>query len=210
VSEKIIEYFHRKFQEEVKLESFNLKDLKIDPQLGFEGLLDLRKMNVGLKELSDVFHIPRDWILLERTILLVYGCCSMLDPELNPMGIIKPYLHDFVLGNRDWQNVAMETVRDMAVRAITLPEDLRKFLQRATRGEMEVRVRGFQETTRTLYTVGRQLVYTAIGIAAGYAALSLHGRGEDGTSTKILLGVTCLCGLLLLVSSIFGRPGRPR
>ena len=210
VSEKIIEYFHRKFQEQVKLESFNLKDIKIDPQVGFEGLLDLRKMNVGLKELSDAFHIPRDWVLLERTILLVYGCCSMLDPELNPMGIIQPYLQDFVLGNRDWQKVAMETVRDMALRAVTLPEDLRKFLQRATRGEMELRVKGVQEGARTLYTVGRQLIYTAIGIATGYAALSLHAKGDDGTPTRVLLGVTCFCGFMLLVSSIFGRPKRPR
>ncbi len=210
VSEKIIEYFHRKFQEQVKLESFNLKDIKIDPQVGFEGLLDLRKMNVGLKELSDVFHIPRDWVLLERTILLVYGCCSMLDPELNPMGIIKPYLQDFVLGNRDWQKVAMETVRDMALRAVTLPEDLRKYLQRATRGEMEVKVKGVQEGARTLYVVGRQLIYTAIGIASGYAALSLHSRGEDGTATRVLVGVACGCGFLLLVSSIFGRPKRLR
>lgn len=210
VSEKIIEYFHQKFQEEVKLESFNLKDIKIDPQRGFENLLDLRKMNVGLKELSDAFHIPRDWVLLERTILLVYGCCSMLDPELNPMGIIQPYLQDFVLGNRDWQKVAMETVRDMALRAVTLPEDLRKFLQRATRGEMELRVKGVQEGARTLYTVGRQLIYTAIGIATGYAALSLHGKGEDGTATKVLLGVACFCGFMLVVSSVFGRPSRPR
>ena len=210
VSEKIIEYFHRKFQEQVKLESFNLKDIKIDPQVGFEGLLDLRKMNVGLKELSDVFHIPRDWVLLERTILLVYGCCSMLDPELNPMGIIKPYLQDFVLGNRDWQKVAMETVRDMALRAVTLPEDLRKYLQRATRGEMEVKVKGVQEGARTLYVVGRQLIYTAIGIASGYAALSLHSRGEDGTATRVLVAVACGCGFLLLVSSIFGRPKRLR
>jgi ubiquinone biosynthesis protein len=210
VSEKIIEYFHQKFQEEVKLESFNLKDIKIDPQRGFENLLDLRKMNVGLKELSDAFHIPRDWVLLERTILLVYGCCSMLDPELNPMGIIQPYLQDFVLGNRDWQKVAMETVRDMALRAVTLPEDLRKFLQRATRGDMELKVKGVQEGARTLYEVGRQIIYTAIGIATGYAALSLHSHGEDGTTTKVLLGVTCFCGFMLMVSSIFGRPKRPR
>ncbi|HVJ88807.1 MAG TPA: AarF/UbiB family protein, partial [Labilithrix sp.] len=145
VSEKIIEYFHRRFQEEVKLESFNLKDIKIDPQKGFENLLDLRKMNVGLKELSGAFHVPRDWVLLERTILLVYGSCALLDPELNPMAIIQPYLQDFVLGNRDWQKVAMDTVRDMALGAVTLPEDLRKYLVRATRGEMEVRVRGVQE-----------------------------------------------------------------
>lgn len=208
VSEKIIEYFHQKFQEEVKLESFNLKDIKIDPQRGFENLLDLRKMNVGLKELSDAFHIPRDWVLLERTILLVYGCCSMLDPELNPMGIIQPYLQDFVLGNRDWQKVAMETVRDMALRAVTLPEDLRKYLQRATRGEMEVRVKGVQEGARTLYVVGRQIIYTAVGIAAGYASLSLHSRGDDGTITRTLFGVTCFCGFMLLVSSIFSRPSK--
>ncbi len=206
VSEKIIEYFHQKFQEEVKLDSFNLKDIKIDPQRGFENLLDLKKMNVGLKELSDAFHIPRDWVLLERTILLVYGSCALLDPDLNPMGIIQPYLQDFVFGNRDWQKVAMETVRDMALRAVTLPEDLRKFLQRATRGELELRVRGLQEGAATLYTVGRQLIYTLLGIATGYAALWLHAKGEDGGATKALMGAACFCGLLLTVSSIFGRP----
>ncbi|MBS2012195.1 MAG: AarF/ABC1/UbiB kinase family protein [Deltaproteobacteria bacterium] len=206
VSEKIIEYFHRKFQEEVKLESFNLKDIKIDPQRGFENLLDLRKMNVGLKELSGAFHVPRDWVLLERTILLVYGCCSMLDPELNPMGIIQPYLQDFVLGNRDWQKVAMETMRDMALGAVTLPEDLKKYLTRATRGEMEVRVKGVQEGARTVYAIGRQLIYTAIGIACGFAALSLHERGDDGAVTKTLLGIAGFCGFMLVLSSIFGRP----
>jgi predicted unusual protein kinase regulating ubiquinone biosynthesis (AarF/ABC1/UbiB family) len=208
VSEKVIEYFHRRFQEEVKLESFNLKDIKIDPQRGIENLLDLRKMNVGLKELSGAFHVPRDWVLLERTILLVYGCCSMLDPELNPMGIIKPYLQDFVLGNRDWQKVAMETMRDMALGAVTLPDDLRKYLVRATRGEMEVKVKGVQEGARTLYAVGRQLIYTAIGIASGFAALSLHSRGEDGTATTALLGLAGFCGFMLLMSSIFSRPNR--
>lgn len=210
VSEKIIEYFHRKFQEEVKLESFNLKDIKIDPQRGFENLLDLRKMNVGLKELSGAFHVPRDWVLLERTILLVYGCCSLLDPELNPMAIIQPYLQDFVLGNRDWQKVAMETMRDMALGAVTLPEDLKKYLVRATRGEMEVRVRGLQEGSRTVYAIGRQIIYTASGLATGYAAFELHLRGDDGTPTKVLTGVAVFCGLAFLLSSIFARPSSRR
>ncbi|MDF2695706.1 MAG: Ubiquinone biosynthesis monooxygenase UbiB [Labilithrix sp.] len=206
VSEKIIEYFHRRFQEEVKLESFNLKDIKIDPQRGFENLLDLRKMNVGLKELSGAFHIPRDWVLLERTILLVYGSCALLDPDLNPMAIIQPYLQDFVLGNRDWQKVAMDTVRDMALGAVTLPDDLRKYLVRATRGEMEVRVKGVQEGARTIYAIGRQLIYTAIGLSTGFAALWLHSRGEDGTPTRALLGVAGFCAFMLVVSSIFSRP----
>jgi ubiquinone biosynthesis protein len=207
VSEKIIEYFHRRFQEEVKLESFNLKDIKIDPQRGFENLLDLRKMNVGLKELSTAFHVPRDWVLLERTILLVYGSCAALDPELNPMGIIKPYLQDFVLGNRDWQSVAMETIRDMALGAVTLPDDLRKYLVRATRGEMEVRVRGVQDGARTIYSIGRQIIYTALAIACGFAALHQDAIGAHESAKAFTIGAAVAFGLLVL-SSLFSRPRR--
>jgi predicted unusual protein kinase regulating ubiquinone biosynthesis (AarF/ABC1/UbiB family) len=208
-SEKIIEYFHQRFQEEVKLESFNLKDIKIDPQRGFENLLDLRKMNIGLKELSGAFHIPKDWVLLERTLLLLYGCCTSLDPELNPMGIIQPYLQDFVLGKRDWQQIAMETVKDMALKAVTLPDDMRKYLTKATRGDLEVKVRGLQDGARTIYAVGRQLIYTSIGLACGAGALQLHFRGEDHLA-KVLVWIAGGCALLLLLSSLFARPRRGR
>jgi ubiquinone biosynthesis protein len=208
-SEKIIEYFHRRFQEEVKLESFNLSDIKIDPQKGLENLLDLRKMNVGLKELSGAFHIPKDWVLLERTILLLYGCCTLLDRELNPMAIIRPYLQDFVFGERDWREIAMEAIRETAMRAVTLPEEMHKYLARATRGELEVRVRGVQDGARTIYAVGRQVIYTAIGIAAGSAALQLHFRGEDRLARGLLI-VAGVMGFLLVVSSIFARPRRGR
>ncbi|MFX8895295.1 hypothetical protein ABTM96_19375, partial [Acinetobacter baumannii] len=46
VSEKVIEYFHRRFQEEIKIESFNLRDIKIDPHRGLENILDLRRMDI--------------------------------------------------------------------------------------------------------------------------------------------------------------------
>jgi ubiquinone biosynthesis protein len=205
LSEKIIEYFHRRFQEDVKLESFNLKDIKIDPQRGFENLLDLRKMNVGLKELSSAFHIPKDWVLLERTLLLLYGCCTLLDPNLNPMAIIQPYMKDFVLGNRDWTQIAIEAIRETAMSAVTLPEDMRKYLTRATRGELEVRVRGVQEGARTIYAVGRQIIYTAIGLSFGGAALQLHLAKEAGLA-RGCLGVAIGCAVLLVGSSIFARP----
>ncbi|MGH7285363.1 MAG: ABC1 kinase family protein [Polyangiaceae bacterium] len=205
VSEKIIEYFHLRFQEEVKLESFNLKDIRIDPQRGFENLLDLRKMNIGLKELSGAFHVPRDWVLLERTILLLYGCCTILDPELNPTAIIEPYLHEFVLGNRDWAQIAMETAKDMALKAFTLPEDLRRYLTRATRGELEVRVRGVQEGAHTIYAVGRQIIYTSIGIAFGAAALQLHLAHEDKLARPVAY-IAIAAAALLVLSSIFARP----
>jgi ubiquinone biosynthesis protein len=207
--DKIIEYFHRRFQEEVKLESFNLSDIKIDPQKGLENLLDLRKMNVGLKELSGAFHVPKDWVLLERTILLLYGCCTLLDGELNPMAIIRPYLQDFVFGARDWRQIAIEAIRETAMSAVTLPEMMHKYIARAVRGELEVRVRGVHEGARTIYAVGRQIIYTAIGIAAGVGALELHFRGEEALA-RWLLGGAGSMGLCLVLSSIFARPRRVR
>jgi ubiquinone biosynthesis protein len=207
VSERIIEYFHRRFQEEVRLDSFNLKDIRIDPQRGFENLLDLRRMNIGLRELSGAFHVPKDWVLLERTILLLYGCCSLLDPELNPVAIIQPYLQDFVFGNRDFTQIAMEAIRDVAMSAMTLPEDMRRYLIRANRGELEVRVRGVQEGAQAVYAAGRQIIYTAIGLAAGYAALESWRRHEWEIARA--LGVVAIgAATLLLLSSIFARPRR--
>ena len=207
VSEKIIEYFHRRFQEEVRLDSFNLKDIRIDPQKGFENLLDLRRMNIGLRDLSGAFHIPKDWVLLERTILLLYGCCALLEPDLNPVAIIQPYLRDFVLGNRDFAQIAMEAVRDMAMGAMTLPEDMRRYLTKANRGEVEVRVRGVQEGARTIYTAGRQIIYTAVGIFATLEALESWRRREPALFRGF--GAVALgCTLLLALSSVFSRPRR--
>jgi predicted unusual protein kinase regulating ubiquinone biosynthesis (AarF/ABC1/UbiB family) len=205
ISERIIEYFHRRFQEEVRLDSLNLKDIKIDPQRGLENLLDLRRMNIGLRELSGAFHVPKDVVLLERTILLLYGCCSLLDPELNPVAIIQPYLQDFVLGNRDFAQIAIEAVRDMAMSAMTLPEDMRRYLTRANRGELEVRVRGVQEGGRAVYAVGRQVIYTAIGLFAGSEALESWRRHELGMARDLAI-VAAVAGVLLLLSSVFSRP----
>jgi ubiquinone biosynthesis protein len=205
VSEKVIEYFHRRFQEEIRIESFNLKDIQVDPQRGLENVLDLRRMNIGLKEISSAFVIPKDWVLLERTMLLLYGSCSLLDPELAPMTVIQPYLREFVLGNRDWSEIVTSTIRDLALNAVTLPDDAKKYLRKATRGELEVRVRGLEEGARVVYAAGRQLIYTSLAIASGFAALTLHDRGED-VPAKSMLGVSGFCMMLLVLSSFLARP----
>src|SRR5262249_47067296 len=132
---------------------------------------------------------------------------TLLDPELNPMAIIQPYLQEFVLGNRDWTQIAMETVKDMALKAVTLPDDMRKYLQRAVRGDLEVKVRGVHEGAHTIYAVGRQIIYTAIGITATVAGLQLHFRGEEHLA-HVAYWVAGAAALLLVLSSLFARPPR--
>jgi predicted unusual protein kinase regulating ubiquinone biosynthesis (AarF/ABC1/UbiB family) len=197
-SEKIIEFFHERFHEEVKLESFNLKDIKLDPQKGIESLVDLRRMNVGLKELSGAFHVPRDWVLLERTLLLLTGVCTQLDPDMSPMDVVRPYLTKFVLGNRDWAQIALEAAKDTALQALTLPADIRKFLGRANRGESEVRVRGLAQAAQLLYAGVRQLIYTAIAITCGVCAMQLSLAGHAAAARAAGWGGGVALTLLVL------------
>src|SRR3984885_5480841 len=74
--EQVIEYFHERFQENISLDSLNLKDIKFDPQKGLESVADLRKMDISLRELSSNFHVPKEIIVLERTLLLLMGLCT--------------------------------------------------------------------------------------------------------------------------------------
>ncbi|NUP04548.1 MAG: AarF/ABC1/UbiB kinase family protein [Polyangiaceae bacterium] len=205
VSERVVEFFHQRFQEDVKLESFNLKDIKLDPQKGLENLISLRRMNIGLRELSEAFHVPRDWVYLERTLLLLTGVCTELDPDMNPVEIIQPYAQRFVLGNRDWAQIAVEAAKDMALKAITLPEDLRKYLMRANRGESEVRVRDLTRAANTVARSVRQLVFAALSIAGGYGALQLYLAGHVQLARNVGIGAASLFGLLLL-GMLFSRP----
>ncbi len=208
VAEKIIEVLHNRFQDEVKLESFNLKDIKVDPQRGFENLLDLRKMDIGLKELSGTFQVPRDWVLLERTLLLLTGVCTQLDPQMNPMDVVRPYLHEFVLGNRDWTQIALEAAKDMAMQAVRLPEQLHKYLNKAVRGELEVRVRGISEGSKLIYRAARQLTYAATGIACGLASLQLHLAGQHQLASYCLAGAGAMAVLFVLSSILAKLPKR--
>ena len=119
------------------------------------------------------------------------------------MAIIQPYLQDFVLGNRDFAQIAIEAIRDMAMSAMTLPEDMRRYLTRANRGELEVRVRGLQEGGRAIYAVGRQAIYTAIGLFAGGEALDRGGVMSSGW--RAISAPSRLAGVLLLLEP-FSRP----
>jgi predicted unusual protein kinase regulating ubiquinone biosynthesis (AarF/ABC1/UbiB family) len=179
VFDKVIDFLHQKFQEEIQLDSFSLKDVKFDPEKSLENLADLRRMDVSIRDLADQFHVPKEWILLERTVLLLMGLCTDLDPSLNPMEVIRPYLEEFVLGkDRDWSNLFVNTTKDIATSVLALPSEVKKFLGRAQRGELEVRFRGIDEHARLIYGLGHQLIWAAMTITAGAFGLVFDGRGE--------------------------------
>jgi predicted unusual protein kinase regulating ubiquinone biosynthesis (AarF/ABC1/UbiB family) len=205
IFDKVIDYLHQKFQEEIQLESFSLKDVKFDPEKSLQNLADLRRMDVSIKDLAAHFHVPKEWILLERTVLLLMGLCTDLDPALNPMEVIRPYLEEFVLGkDRDWSALFVDTTKDIAASVIALPGEVKKFLGRAQRGELEVRFRGIDEHARLIYALGHQVIWAALGIAAAAAAFAFDGRGDTESARYAWWG-SGGAGFLLAMSMLSTR-----
>jgi ubiquinone biosynthesis protein len=178
--EQVIEYFHEKFQENISLESLNLKDIKFDPQKGLESVADLRKMDISIRELSENFHVPKEIIILERTLLLLMGLCTELDPTLNPMTVIRPYLERFVLGEEgDWSQLLMETSKDLVMSVTALPAEIRKFMRSAHSGELALKFKNIEAPAQLMYRLGHQFIFAGVGIAGAAIAIILEGRGED-------------------------------
>lgn len=182
--EQVIEYFHTRFQENISLESLNLKDIKFDPQKGLESVADLRQMDISLRELSANFHVPKEIIVLERTLLLLMGLCTELDPTLNPMTVIRPYLERFVLGEEgDWSQLLVETSKDLVMSVTALPADIRKFMRAAHSGDLQLKFRNIEAPAQLMYRLGHQFIFAGIGIAGASMALVLEGRGDDARAS---------------------------
>ncbi len=177
--EQVIEYFHERFQENISLDSLNLKDIKFDPQKGLESVADLRKMDISLRELSENFHVPKEIIILERTLLLLMGLCTELDPTLNPMTVIRPYLERFVLGDEgDWSQLLVETSKDLVMSVTALPAEIRKFMRSAHSGDLSLKFKNIDAPAQLMYRLGHQVIFASVGIAGAGFALLLEGRGD--------------------------------
>lgn len=205
IFDRIVAYMHDRFKEEIQLDSFNLRDLKVDPQKGLENLADLRRLDISLRDITDSFIVPKEWIMLERTILLLMGLCTELDPDLNPMTVIRPYLERFVFSEgTDLSSFLLTTAQSATTSLLTLPSDMRRFMREVRRSGLQTRNPDLDRHVRVLYIAGQQFVWTALTIGFGAFALALHDRGyHDGE--KWLLGGAGLSGLLLIASLLSGR-----
>lgn len=161
VAKKLIAALSQFLQNEVKLESINIKDISLDDIKG-SSIDNLRK-EIGLKELTKIIRIPKEWILLDRTFQLLIGTSGTLAPELNPMDVIRPYMKKLVTQDGGVRKLILDAIKQQLTSLLQLPGELSLFLSRANQGELEIVVR--KENDRS-YALGQQFILTAIGITA--------------------------------------------
>ena len=201
VAQRVIDYFQRRFFEEMASESWGLGSLQVDMRSRLETLADLRRLDVSFRQLTTTFQVPKDWVLLERTLLLLIGLCTELDPTWNPLTVIQPYLERVVFsGDRDWGHLLATALKDMARAAATLPDQLTRVLDRTNNGELEVHVPEISSAARLLYAGAHQLIFSILATASGVLAYQAYDR--DRPIAAAVLGVLTIAAMSALLSSI--------
>ncbi len=180
VAERAINYFQKKFLEQIDVESLSLKDIQLDMRSKVEAMADLRKLDLSFRDLSRAFQVPKEWVLYERAALLTLGLCTELDRNMAPMQTVGPYLQEFVLGkDKDWKTTMSGTLKEMLVSSFGIPDRANRFLDRANRGDLQIHVASLRDNLLLLHSAFQQLVYLLLATATGVLGYFLDARGQD-------------------------------
>ena len=191
------------------LDGVNPMSLRFDDlTLGFamqaqaDAFGQMRASGVSVRDLAGAYRVPKDWILMERTALLLLGLGAALAPGLNPLRVLAPAIEPLVRASAP---DALAAFGDRLVagvqRLFAFPETAVRVVERADRGDVPVRVPAVEarlgaEAARVV-AAARGVVWAVLSVGAaavGYAA-RVHG---DGALALGLAAAAVLCALAAL------------
>lgn len=196
VAGKLVDALTNFVQNEIKMDNLNIKDVSFDDIKG-SSLDNLRK-EIGIKELTKTIQVPKDWILLERTIILLHGISATIAPKYNAMDTVKPYLTKLVLSNGGLKKIIFDTVKQELVALFQLPSALGLFFDKANTGKLEFQTRN--RDAKRFYALGQQFMLVI------FTCTFLILNATYGFRTNLYLYLTLISGLLLFLSFRKNRP----
>lgn len=178
------------FLEELKDIQFEeLGNLQVDDFLG-----ELREFIY-----SEPFQIPAHFTFLGRAAGTLSGIAAGLDPEMNILGMIKPYAKQ-VLGEdfSTWQIVSKK-VQVVARSAVEIPPLLEKTLKDFRTGEVQVKVEmgPILRQLRFQETLVNRLMWTILLASSAVGTAILWSNGQEDMARKLMYAFIGF-GLLLL------------
>src|SRR5262249_14501050 len=145
---------------------------------------------------SRAFQVPKEWVIFERASLLLLGLCTQIDPNMNPIKTVGPYLEEFVLGGeKDWKSQITSSMREIALSAIAIPDKANRALDLTNRGDLELQIPGISDASLLLYEAAQQLLFAFLASVFGAFAYVL---GRDGHEV-VAVGAWVVSGLCLVV-----------
>lgn len=133
----LIEHLQKHFFDQLSSDSWELRDINLRSvmEAKMEALPDFLRGGMSVRDLTETFQVPRDWIMLERTTLLLLGLCTHLDPTMNPFRTLRPYLDRVVFGiEDDWVAVIASMFTDAAIGVVEVFQEIHRFVRSVADG----------------------------------------------------------------------------
>ena len=195
MAEKMITALRNFLQNEIQLEGLNFKDIKVKP---FDNSLFHLIRDIGFSGISGTVQVPKDYVLLNRMLTLLLGLCNSLDAKLNPLDVVRPYVQDFVLGQRgDLISFVRNLLQNTLSSVLALPDELRQTLQKTRRGQLEMLNPDVRDGARLLYLAVQQVLFAGLALAGAGAGYWLERQGDTGVG-RVAYGMAALFGFMLL------------
>jgi len=194
---QLIEGVHERMLRGVDPMAWRLGDLTLEAAMAqhaetFDTMADL---GVSVTDLTSAFRVPRDWILLERTALLLIGLCAALDPNVNPLRVIEPHIRPLTreavpeIGRALWAEV-----QSAGRLLLGLPARADRVLAEAEAGALTVRDPATVAATERLARSVRGLAAAVGAVGTGGIAYAAHAGGDGGIALA-LAAVAALFGI---------------
>ncbi|MBD3636196.1 MAG: AarF/ABC1/UbiB kinase family protein [Crocinitomicaceae bacterium] len=180
VARKIVETISNFLSNEVSIKNLNINSLSMDDIKGSS--IDRLRRDLSIKELTKSVQVPKDWVLLDRTLILVSGICSKIAPDLDQIEVVKPYLQKRFIKDGGIQQIIIDAIKEQFNAILSLPGQLDKFLKKANEGQLELAV---NNDTNRLYALGQQFLMV-LGIIATVFLYYISTQKEWFVGTAIL------------------------
>lgn len=140
------------------------------------------------------FQVPQNMIFLGRTVAILSGMCTGLNPQFNFWESIEPYAQKFiteeaVAGWETWLEEFLALLRTLVI----TPRKVESMLDRMARGDLEVQVPDIEAAIRRLERTTRRLMGTLI-----FAAFLMSGVQLYMSGSQILGGILFAAALITL------------
>lgn len=149
------------------------------------GRLEIRALVKDFRELlyTMPFHVPEDLILLGRTLGILSGICTGLNPRFNFWNELAPFAKTLIEEESlfNWR-VLLGEAWDVAAATLALPKQAEAVLGKLNRSELALHVPKVEERLARLELTIRRVAGAVLCGAAMLAAAQLYATGSRTAS----------------------------
>jgi predicted unusual protein kinase regulating ubiquinone biosynthesis (AarF/ABC1/UbiB family) len=199
------------------LKLIELASMQVFDRFGGMSMADLRKIDhremagFGMQfqelMLNMPFQLPENLLLLGRSVAILSGMCTGLEPEFNVWSAIAPYAEQLISdeGGSTFDTILAEGTKLLQT-AVGLPGRADRVLTLVERGELNVKTPMLDLRVRRLERSTRRIVWAVVFAALLVAGAILYPA--EPTLAKVLMIASAVPLVAALMGGRGGHPGR--